>query len=218
MSMSQPEPLSHALTLAQRLALSYAPARSRDGVLALLMLDNRLATILRQGSEPIIAQIKMAWWRDRIRENPDAWPLGEVVLQALRKWPADPALLLPLANGWEALLAEDLTIAGIEEFAQGRAAAWAALVPDRHKAAVSATARCWALSDLALNLGEGDEATAARRLALAASGAPARLPRDVRPLAVLGALTHRALFRSSGDLLDGPAAGLIALRIGLFGR
>jgi phytoene synthase len=216
--MTQPDPLADMLNLAQRLALSYAPARGRAGVLGLLALDNRLATILRAGGEPVMAQIKLAWWRDRLRENPQAWSAGEPLLQALRHWPADPAQLVPLVDGWEALLAEDLTMAAIEEFAQGRAAAWAALAGQGHQAAVQAAARSWALADLALNLGKGDEAAAARRLALASKAAPTRLPRRVRPLAVLAALTRRALIRDSGDLLDGPMAGLIALRIGLFGR
>lgn len=216
--MTMPDAPIHTLPLAQRLALSYAPASARAGVLALLLLDQRLAAVLRQGGEPVIMQIKLAWWRGRLGETPDAWPTGEPVLAALRHWPADLSQLLPLVNGWEALLAEDLTMAGIEEFAQGRALAWSALVPAGQGAAVTAAARAWALGDLALNLGQGDEAEAARRLALAGKGQIVRLPRAVRPLAVLGALTRRTLERGQGELLDGPLAGLIALRIGLTGR
>jgi phytoene synthase len=216
--MTTPDAPIHTLPLAQRLALSYAPAKARAGVLALLLLDQRLAAVLRQGGEPVIMQIKLAWWRARLGEAADAWPTGEPVLAALRHWPADHAQLLPLVNGWEALLAEDLTMAGIEEFAQGRALAWSALVPAGQRATVTAAARAWALGDLALNLGQGDEAEAARRLALAGKGRTVRLPRTVRPLAVLGALTRRTLERGHGELLDGPLAGLIALRIGLTGR
>lgn len=213
-----PNRLVCLLPISQRLALSYAPAAARAAVRALLLLDNRLATILRQGGEPVMAQIKLAWWRDRLGENPQLWPKGEPLLEALRQWPADPAQLLPLVNGWEGLLGEELTIAAIEEFAQGRALAWAALVPEARRGAVMAAARAWALGDLALNLGQAEEAGAARRLALASKGQTTRLPRAVRPLAVLGVLTRRALERSSGELLDGPRAGLLALRIGLFGR
>jgi 15-cis-phytoene synthase len=212
--MTQPDPQS--LPLAQRLALSYTPVRWRSAVLALLLLDNRLAAILRQGGEPVIAQIKLAWWRDRLGENPDVWPSGEPLLQALRQWPAAAAQLLPLVNGWEALLAEELTLAAIEDFAQGRALAWAALVTEAPEAL--APAREWALADLALNLGETDEAGAVRRLVLAGKPQGARLPRSLRTLAVLRALSRRALERGNGDLLDGPAAGLLALRIGLTGR
>lgn len=206
------------LPLVQRLALSYAPAGSRDDVLVLLMLDHRLATILRQGGEPVIAQIKLAWWRERLGEHPYAWPAGEPLLAALRHWPASPATLVSLVDGWEALLAEELTPSGIEEFATGRAAAWQALAPPGHAAAAAQVAHDWALADLAMHLGTEGEAGVARGLALAASSLTIRLPRALRPLAVLHGLTRRALDRQSSDLLDGPAAGLVALRIGLIGR
>ena len=205
------------LPLVQRLALSYAPRHMRKSVLALLTLDHRLATILRQGGEPVIAQIKLAWWRDRLGENPDAWPPGEPLLQALRGWPESPSSLVALVDGWEALLAEDLTMAGIEEFAAGRARAWQALAPAGSGEQAQQAASEWALADLALHLGEA-EAGAARRLALAVKPLDIRLPRALRPLAVLRGLARRALERGSGELLDGPAAGLVALRIGLFGR
>lgn len=212
------DPASSELPLADRLALSYAPAGRRAAAQALLLLDHRLAAILRQGGEPVIAQIKLAWWRDRLSESPVAWPTGEPLLAALRQWPADPATLVPLVNGWEALLGEELTMSAIEDFAQGRALAWAALAPAGQGRAVAAVAREWALADLALNLGNEAEAGAARRLVLAGRQRGGRLPRAVRPLAVLHALSRRALERGSGELLDGPMAGLIALRIGLTGR
>lgn len=214
--MTQTDP--DILSLEQRLALSYAPTGSRAAVLTLLALDNRLAAILRQGGEPVIAQIKLAWWRDRLEESPEAWPKGEPLLESLRQWPADPAQLLPLVNGWEGLLGEDLTVAAIEDFATGRALAWQALAPAGQGGTVAATARDWALSDLALNLGTAAEAAAARRLALAGKVRHQRLPRSLRPLAVLHALTRRALERGSSQVLDGPRAMLLALRIGLTGR
>lgn len=207
---------------AHRLALAYPSRAGRDRVLALMMLDLRLAAILRQagttGGEPVIAQIKLAWWRDRLGEDPAAWPAGEPLLTALRAWPGGPATLVPLVDGWEALLAEDLTVAAIEQFAAGRAVAWAALAPPGTEAAVGAAAREWALGDLARNLAKSGEAAAARRLALAGKAGSARLPRAVRPLAVLRALTRRAIERDSGDLLDGAGALFATLRAGLTGR
>ncbi|MCL6251975.1 hypothetical protein M3P36_13090 [Altererythrobacter sp. KTW20L] len=206
------------LPLVQRLALSYAPARARGNELALLMLDHRLATILRQGGEPVIAQIKLAWWRERLGEHPDAWPAGEPLLEALRRWPAPLATLAPLVDGWEALLADELTLSGIEEFAAGRAAAWQALAPADQASAAGQVAREWALADLAMHLGKEGEAGAARRLVLTGPSRAVRLPRALRPLAVLHRLARRAIERDSSDMLDGPGAGLVALRIGLFGR
>ena len=206
------------LPLVQRLALSYAPLSSRAQTLALLAFDNRLAAILRQGGEPVIAQIKLAWWRDRLRENPDIWPAGEPLLHALQHWPGGPGVLIPLVDGWEGLLAAELSAQEIDEFAKGRAAAWAALAPPENAPAVISAARGWALADLAFNLGQAEEAATVRELARSETRDGGRLPRRLRSLAVLHGLARRALRRESAELLDGPGAGFVALRIGLFGR
>lgn len=207
-----------SLPLAQRLALTYAPRGVRGAVLSLLALDNRLAAILRQGGEPVIAQIKLAWWRDRLGEDPAAWPTGEPLLETLRDWPGGAQGLVPLVDGWEALLAEDLTMAAIEQFAQGRALAWQSLAPPACEAVAAAAAREWALADLARNLGTEEEAAAARRLVQASKPVRQRLPRNLRPLGVMLVLTRRALDRDSGELLDGAGALFAALRVGLTGR
>lgn len=207
-----------SLPLAQRLALTYAPRGVRGPVLALLSLDNRLAAILRQGGEPMIAQIKLAWWRDRLGEDPAAWPAGEPLLEALRAWPGGPPGLVPLVDGWEALLAEDLTMSAIEQFARGRALAWQSLARPGSEAVAAAAAREWALADLARNLGTDEEASAARRLVQAGKPMRQPLPRNLRPLGVMLVLTRRALDRDSAELLDGAGALFAALRVGLTGR
>jgi phytoene synthase len=202
------------LPLAARLALSYAPSRARQANLTLLLLDARLAAILRQRGEPIIAQLKLAWWRDRLGEDAKLWPSGEPLLERLRSWPGALPELVALVDGWERLLDEQLGEQAIEEFAQGRAVGWLALASGER---VWATARRWALLDLALHLDAGEEREFVE-LAARAIPVKAGLPRDVRPLAVLHTLAQRALDRGSNDLLDGPSAGLAALRSGLFGR
>ncbi|MFC3099506.1 hypothetical protein [Altererythrobacter lauratis] len=216
--MSHAEDLS-ALPLGLRLALAYASSSStREAMLTLLLLDQRLAAILRQGGEPVIAQIKLAWWRDQLGEAPSHWPAGEPLLERLRAWPADPSRLVPLVDGWEALLAEDLTLSAMEQFAAGRAAAWTALGTADEAGAIGRAARDWALADLALHLGQDGEAEAARRWVLADRAHPLRLGRGMRPLAVLRALSRRALERGAAELIDGPGALLVALRSGLTGR
>lgn len=210
------------LPLPQRLALSYAPRRSRAQIAALWQLDQRLAAILQAQGEALIAQIKLAWWRDRLSEDPASWPAGEPLLAQLRNGKVAPRAFLPLVDGWEALLAEELTASGVDEFATGRATAWQALAGafgNQDAAAVAATAaRETSYFDLALHLGNEAEAGAARKLAQACKWQPARLPRTLRPLAVIHALSRRALLGGSPELLDGPQAGLLALRIGLLGR
>ncbi len=202
----------------QRLALAYAPARARPVTLAVLSLDARLGAILRARLEPIAAQLRLAWWRDVLARPPCDWPRGEPVLDLLREW-GDPSGLAELADGWEALLAEALTPAAIEEFAVGRGRAFACLARELDVAAVEAAeqaARLWALADLAANVSDSDE----RALVLESGRTlmPAPLPASLRPLAVLAGLGARALRLGGMPLLSGPGSTLLALRIGLTGR
>jgi phytoene synthase len=203
----------------QRLALTYASARSRPSTLAVLALDARLAQILRGRREPLGAQLRLAWWREMLERPAAQWPGGEPLLDSLREW-RDPAALAALPSGWEALLAEQLTRAAIGEFAEARSEAFAALARELEVAAAgdaAAAARIWAHADLAANLSAGAERELAvdlgRRL-----GPPPRLAASLRPLAVLAALGAAALARGGGDLLIGPRSTLLALRIGLLGR
>ncbi len=205
--------LAETLPLAQRLALSYAPRGVREANLALLALDQRLAAILRAGGEPALAQIKLAWWRERLAEPVARWPEGEPLLALLRTWPGGPAVLGGVVDGWEQLLADQLDEAAIAGFADGRAAGWQALGGAR----AGLAGRRWALADLLLHLDDGDEATAVRAALLRAPAAP-RLARAVRPLAVLHTLAARALRRDTRDLLDGPGALACAMRVGIIGR
>lgn len=203
----------------QRLALTYASTRSRAAILPLLALDARLAAILRGRREPIATQLRLAWWRDVLARPKVEWPAGEPLLEELRGW-RDPAPLAGLAEGWEALLADDLTPAIIAEFVEGRARAFAALArelgvypPDDAEEA----AKIWVLADLAANISDGAERDLVveygRRL-----GPPPRLSASLRPLAVLAGLGASALAAGGAPILSGPRSVLAALRIGMTGR
>lgn len=211
--------LINTLPLSHRLALSYAPGRARTPLLALLALDQRLGTILAKRGEPLLVQIRFAWWRERLCEPAAQWPDGEPLLAALRNWPGDCAALAPLVSGWEALLADPLAPGAVDIFAQGRAEGFAALATGlgADPSAASQRARQWALRDLLLHLSSDADRFIVRAMLDTREAAPA-LPRSLRPLAVLDALCARALERGSTEVLDGPGAGVLALRVGLFGR
>ncbi len=209
--------LLEELPAPQRLALSYAPSASRAATLALLALDARLGAALRQGGEPVLVQMRLAWWRDTLAAGPGGWPAGEAVLEALQVW-RNPGALVALVDGWEALLGETLDAEAIEGFAAGRGDAFAQLAIElgNDPQAAGAGARLWALGDLAANL--SDTAERARVLE-AAGGLPCPpLPRALRPLAVLSGLARRSLARGGFPLLDGPGAMLLAVRLGIAGR
>ncbi|MEO5707393.1 MAG: hypothetical protein ABIT10_07715 [Alteraurantiacibacter sp.] len=222
MAANAPIPDPAELPLPQRLALAYAPRGSRADIAAQWQLDSRLAAILQSRGDPLIAQIKLAWWRDRLGEDPAVWPRGEPLLEMLRKAKVPPRAYLPLVDGWERLLDEDLTVHTVHEFAAGRAAAWAAVAETAGaggaEEAVAQAAREISYLELAQHLGNEAEARAARQVALACKWHRPHLPRALRPLAVIHGLSARALQAGTRDLLDGPRAGLLALRIGLFGR
>ena len=212
--------LVETLPLANRLALSYAPRTCREGVLALLALDARLAGIVRGDGEPIIAQMKLAWWRERLAQEPQDWPAGEPLLALLRRGKLDTTALQSLVDGWEALLADTLDETVVEAFAAGRAAMWQTLA-EAHgggSAEAAQAAREQAMTDLALNLGTREEAAMARDLANAQEWDRARLPAPLRPLVILHGLSRRALQRGAEELLDGPGAMAAVLRLGILGR
>ena len=201
-----------------RLALAWAPRRTRAATMALFALDTRLAGFLRRADEPLPVQMRLAWWRETLGAPPSGWPGGDPLLGELRGWRA-PEELVPLVDGWEALLAERLEEAAIREFALGREKAWAALARElgAAQAGLEPAARAWALADLAANLSLPEER---RRVIELAGTQDLSLPREraLRPLAVLAGLGRRALRRGGAALLDGRGAVLAALRLGMLGR
>jgi phytoene synthase len=210
--------LLDSLPPVQRVALSYAPRGTREAWLGLLALDARLARLVRETREPMLGQIRLAWWRERLSEAPAKRPKGEPLLALLGEGSEQ---LVPLVDAWEAMLGEaplpPETIAG---FAQGRAQALAGLATTLRRPAAAADSarvgRSWALADMALRVSHPQERESAAELIAAEHGTPFGLPREMRPLVVLHGLAFRDLRRGT----DGAGMGalLTALRLGIFGR
>jgi phytoene synthase len=198
----------------QRLALAYAPARARLPTLALLALDTRLAGIVRNSHEPSLAQLRLAWWREQLLVDSQAWPRGEPLLAAIGSWRGGHAPLAALVDGWEYLTGPaPLPAADLAAFAQGRGEAFAGLADllGVARAPVLALGRQWALADLAAHVAHPEERATAQAL-LAEQGRPARVGRALRPLAVLHGLALR------GREGQSPTTLLTAMRLGLLGR
>ena len=213
MQGSDPKILCDELPAPLRLAVAYAPARARGAWTALLVLDRRLARVALAAGEPVLAQIRLAWWRDRFAEPASAWPLGEPLLAALHGWDGERAALERLVDGWEGLVGVELDRAAIPACAEARVAALVAL--DRltggsSAEAVTTVARSWALADLTQRLGE-EPAFAARHSIRLPRAHSIRLPRAMRPLVVLDGLAQ-----------PGGGSGWRALgrtiRLGMVGR
>lgn len=217
-----PDPLISLLPLPQRLALSYAPTSARSAILGLLVLDQRLAGIVGLGGEVMITQIKLAWWRERLSEAPDNWPSGEPLLDHLRAFDGDLARLVPLVDGYESLLAETFDRMVLTTFLRGKMQSWAAVSDagrvTQANAPVEQAARELALFELEGRLTAESEIAVVRAMAADEPWQPPKLARPLRPLAVLHALTRRARRKGQRDLLHGPAAMGLAMRVGLLGR
>ena len=209
-----------ALTTERRLALAYAPKVARPLVLGLFALDTRLAGIVRQAREPMLGQLKLSWWRDRLRADPVAGQLGDPLLQLLDQWGDQRSALAGLVDGWEHLLNDGpLDEPALIAFAAARGLACAELAerlaaPEAIVEAARA-GRNWALVDLALGLSDPAELALVDQIIQAQDWRPARLPRTLRPLAVLHGLARRK--QGAGPLLAGPVDGLFAVRLGLLG-
>jgi len=209
------------LPILSRLALAYAPASARDAWLIALTLDARLSGVVRAAREPVLAQLKLAWWRNRLAQDPAARPQGEPLLGKLSVWREGGASLAPLVDGWEALLGEQpLPTDAIAAFANGRAALIGDLAQmvGADRASAEARAQRWALADLSLHLDHGEEREVAHRALVDATQAVQPCDKSMRPLLILECLSIRACHKGSSAALSSPADLLVAMRLGLLGR
>ena len=212
--------LVNTLPIERRLALAYSPARARAATLALFGLDQRLAALVGGAREPVLGQIKLAWWREQLAKAPAERATGEPLLALIASWGEHGGALVALVDGWEqALDQSDSAAAVISAIARGRAGAAAALAhvlgqPGSAEAAGRA-AQGWAVAEFAVNSNEGEDAAAWSELIAVQDWSPLHLPRELRALTVLFGLARRS--RGTRPLLSGPLAGLAAIRLGLFG-
>jgi 15-cis-phytoene synthase len=207
------------LPILQRLALAYAPSRDRQVLVGLLALDARLSGIVRNSHEPMLAQLRLTWWREALLGTNQPAPGGEPLLAALEHWPGSRMALANLADGWEGMTGPaPLPGSAFTLLADARAAGFAALASPADGAAALRMGRNWALFDIATHLSHPAERQSALALARAQDWRREHLPRALRPLAVLHGLAAKAISHDDPSLALTPLAMLAAMRIGLFGR
>ena len=209
-----------SISVERRLALAYAPARTRALWLGLFALDARLGAVVRSAHEPLLAQIKLAWWRDELTKPAAARAFGEPLLALLEIWGDQTAGLRALVDGWEVLLSDEPLGAGaMMQVADARAQACGGLavllrltvvMPEVERAA-----RGWALAELGATISDPEQKVLVIVLNAQLDWRRARLPREMRPLQVLHGLA--AGQRGQGSLMPGPIAALRAVRLGLLG-
>ena len=208
-----------AVSPLQRVLLAAAGAM-RDRASCLFVLDNVCAQVARMVHEPLMAQIRLAWWRDGLQADTALAQHRSPEMDALRALSGFDHVrphLIAMVDGWEALILFDGsdTDAMLTAFARGRGgglfAAFGTAVDTEASGAV------WALWDLAGHL--GDEALAERAVALAremATGPRVPLP---RMLAMMAGVARSDVRRGRGAPPDlTPRLYLRLLRAQLIGR
>lgn len=154
----------------QRLVCSSAgPARGR--AVQVMALDNACAHILRYVREPMMAQIRLAWWRDGLNAqtlSPEHKAPDMLAIHGCDGFAEVRGGLVALVDGWEELILSEESGAPdkmLEDYARGRGGGlFAALAPDYAEHS-EAAGEIWALWDLVGHL--RDDALAAEALALA---------------------------------------------------
>jgi phytoene synthase len=179
------------------LALSYVNARVRPALEALWSLDAALAAVLSSGRDPLLSQIKLAWWRDALEALDRAPSPAEPALEGIARHVLPRGIsgteLAGMERGWTLLLTPDpLTPEELATYAAARGGllfTLSARLLCRVGDYVATGGEAWALIDLARHSGSEVDAEAA--LAAARSRPPGHWPSRLRPLGMLAALARR---------------------------
>ena len=163
----------------RRLALAYVPAARRAALEALWRLDVTLGSVLATGREPLISQIRLAWWREALEKLDREPPPAEPVLEARRATSSPPASAAPSWRRWRRAGRRSCRPSRWEPdelqlYAAargGRLFALSARLLGADEPGVAAAGEAWALVDLARR--SGNPAEAERRSGRRA-GAPGR--------------------------------------------
>lgn len=206
-----------------QLALAHTRPEHRPALQAVFELDASLGRAVAQASEPIVGQLRLAWWRDALSAPEGQRAKGSPLLAYIdRIFGAGATGLVALVDGWETLLlAEAFDDNTLRSHAQGRAASWLVLArrlsPSHDEDAITAHARTWAIADLAANVRDETQKVAVCRFGARTTN-PRRLPRELKGLSILSALARHSLARGGRALMEGRGAALVALRSSLIGR
>jgi 15-cis-phytoene synthase len=177
----------------RRIALNYAPAEARTGLAAIWALDEALGRVVAETTQPLIGQLRLTWWHERLcaldgGERLAAPVLATLATETLPNGVAGAALA-GLVEGWEALL-EDLPLGegALSDYADRRGAGLFAL----STLLLGGAARMgmgmgegWGLIDFATRCSNAQTTALALRMAQARLSRPITGPKPLRILANL---------------------------------
>lgn len=203
------------------LALAWSREKVRGPLSMALQLDRRLARIVARTSEPMLGQMRLAWWREALGKPLAERPQGDAVLDGIgHHWAGRETALVQMVDAWEVLVtAESLGETEAGTLGEGRGAFFAALAPDcsaDEAVRLRAAGRAWALADAAAGVSDRSERAVLVSAGLARPDRLVRFPSGLRGLAVLESLALRALARGGAPLMAGRGAALAALGGAIF--
>lgn len=184
----------------QSLALAYAAGELREAFAVLLQLDRILGRSVALAREPVLGQVRLAWWREQFAALPSVPTGNDPLLGAVHglthNHPIDQGDLAALVNGWETLLDEfSPSDSQLIAHARGRGGAIFRLASAISASPVTEeTERAgtlWALADLARHCSDRDMAGRALAFATEYIGSARLLPRALRPFAILTRFAER---------------------------
>lgn len=212
---------SEALPPEAILAMAWTPPNLRAPLSMALQLDRRLARIVARTSEPMLGQMRLAWWRDALSNKLADRPRGDAVLDGIgAHWAGREAALIAMVDAWEVLVtAERIGYEDAKSFGIGRGeffTAIAGLEDVSNRDRLAAAGYRWAMADAAVAVSQPDERDVLIQVGLARAHLNESFPRSLRGLAVLEALALRALRGGGQPLMAGRGAALTALRAAIF--
>lgn len=182
-----------------RLLIAYGRKDRRAVDRLLWAFDERLAALVRTTTEPMIGQMRIAWWEEALDDAEQVKGRGDPLIDALR---ATGAMALPglaaMLDGWEALLTmEEADEAALLRFARARGGGLFAALARQEGEDLRAVGSLWALWDLSGHV--GDPKARAMAISLAATlvrdARAVDWPRGSRPLRIVTALARHDVSR-----------------------
>jgi 15-cis-phytoene synthase len=185
----------------RNLALSIVPAPNRSALAAVFAIDAAMGDVVRTTTDPMLGQIRLAWWRERLEEldgggEAPAEPRLRAVESELISRRISGRDLGALEGGWRRLFdpfpwdvqtAEAIWFRGRLLFGIG------AKILDRPDEAIEGAGGLWALVDAARHVSDAPSRAMllmqAKTFARGIGGA--RFPAALRPLSMLAALAIR---------------------------
>ena len=201
-----------------RFALTGA-CKGRELYASAFQLDAVLGRIVLTASEPLLAQVRIAWWRDQFRDPEVGCQAKDPLVQSLRTaWGDDAVFLVPLIDGWESLLSEEETGSHFVEGRSKLAGAIACMLDCKtQRATAEALASLWAFSDLAHYFGKSEIRDWALTNWEESASNFGRSSIALRPLGVLGGLAKRALEKGGVPMLGDRMSPFVGFRLWAIG-